>query len=365
LASFDSGLNPFCFEDINNFWCVTSTDLVRMPAINTYHRIRPTPVLRGVKVLMQAIDFQEIKDFSYNQNYLTFDIEGIWLTNPQAVRFRYKLEKLDPDWQTTKQTTLTYPNLPAGKYTLRIQASLTDDFTGADETTYTFEISRPIWQKWWFILLTSLAVGGIFYFYVKKRENRLNQEATLKQDKIVAQLELLKSQISPHFLFNSFNTLIATIENDPQSAVEYTEHLSDFYRSILQVREKNVISLQDEKELLKNYIFLLQKRHGSTLITDIQIKSLDKNIVPLTLQLLVENAVKHNVVSMSRPLSISIVETADGFIEVKNNVQKKLNIEKGTGFGLSSLVSRYELLTDKKVEIIETDNTFLVRIPMV
>ena len=201
---------------------------------------------------------------------------------------------------------------------------------------------------------------------MKRREDILNKEAALKQDKIISQLELLKSQISPHFLFNSFNTLIATIENDPKSAVEFTEHLSDFYRSILHTREKDVITIKEEQELLTSYIFLLHKRHGETLTIKMNlINCLDKKIVPLSLQILVENAVKHNVVSKSRPLSILISETENGYIEIKNNVQKKLNIEVGTGFGLSSLMSRYQLLTSKKMEIIETNDVFLVRIPMI
>lgn len=365
LTNFDSGLNPFCFEDMDNLWIVTSNELVRMPYTSNYQRTKPSPTIRGVKILMQSIDFQEVKSFSHSQNYFTFDIEGVWLTNPQAVRFRYKLEGLDPDWQATKETTLTYPNLPSGTYILRVQASLTDDFTGADEASYGFKIGKPLWQELWFILLMLALLGGIFYWILKSRENRLNREAALKQDKIISQLELLKSQISPHFLFNSFNTLIATIENDPNSAVEYTEHLSDFYRNILQVREKNVVSLQEELDMLKNYTFLLHKRHGDSLTIKTNIQSLDRSIVPMTLQLLVENAVKHNVVSSSRPLSISISETADGFIEVQNNIQKKFNIEAGTGFGLSSLVSRYELLTDTKLAIKESENIFLVRIPIV
>jgi ligand-binding sensor domain-containing protein len=366
LTSFESGLNPFCFEDINNFWCVTSTDLIRMPYVNAYQKTRPSPILRGVKILMQNIDYETVNDFSYSQNYLTFDIEGVWLTNPQAVRCRYKLEGLDPDWQTTKENAVTYPNLPAGHYVFSLQASLSDDFTGADEVTYTFDIAKPIWQQWWFLVLMAGILGGLFYLFVKRREDILNKEAALKQDKIVSQLELLKSQISPHFLFNSFNTLIATIENDPKSAVEFTEHLSDFYRNILHTREKDVITIKEEQELLTSYIFLLQKRHGETLTIKMNlINCLNKKIVPLSLQILVENAVKHNVVSKSRPLSILISETENGYIDIKNNVQKKLNIEVGTGFGLSSLMSRYQLLTGKKVEIIETNDVFLVRIPMI
>lgn len=365
VATFESGINPFSFTTTSDLWFVTSSDLVRMPFSTDFQKTRPTPVLRGVKILMESIDFPTVSSFSYSQNYLTFEIEGIWLTNPQAVRYRYRLDGVDPDWQTTKEHALTYPNLPAGKYTFRMQASLSDDFTGAEETTYTFHIEKPIWQQIWFIALIALILGGLIYLFVKKREERLNLAAELKREKIESQLEMLKSQISPHFLFNSFNTLIATIENDPKAAVEYTERLSDFYRNILQVREKNTISLREELVLLDNYIFLLRQRHGDAIITDVKVTSLDRSIVPLTLQLLVENAVKHNVVSKSRPLSIFIRETADGYIEIENNVRKKLDKERGTGFGLSSLTSRYHLLATHKIVISENESRFLVRIPLI
>jgi ligand-binding sensor domain-containing protein len=364
LATFESGINPFCLTPTSDLWFATSTDLVRMPFMSGYQKMKPTPILRGVNVLMEAIDFETIKSFSHTQNYLTFDIEGVWLTNPQAVRFRYQLEGLDPNWQLTKEHSLTYPNLPAGTYTFHLQASLSDDFTGADEVKYTFSIEKPFWLQAWFILLSIATIGGLIYWFVKKREERLNHEADIKREKIESQLEMLKSQISPHFLFNSFNTLIATIENDPKAAVEYTERLSDFYRNILQVREKNTISLREELILLDNYIFLLRKRHGDALIVDVQVTSLEKSVVPLTFQLLVENAVKHNVVSKSRPLSISVHETPEGFIEVSNSIRKKLDKERGTGFGLSSLISRYQLLTAHKLEAIETEHTFLVKIPI-
>ncbi len=365
LATFESGINPFCLTTTSDLWFATSTDLVRMPFTSSAPKMKPTPILRGVTVLMQPIDFEAVNTFSHTQNYLTFDIEGIWQTNPRAVRYRYRLEGLDPNWQLTKEHSLTYPNLPAGTYTFRLQASLSDDFTGVDEVIYTFSIEKPYWQKAWFILSAISLLGGFIYFYIKKREDRLKREAELKREKIESQLEMLKSQISPHFLFNSFNTLIATIENDPKAAVEYTERLSDFYRNILQVREKNTILLREEIVLLENYIFLLRQRHGEAIKVDIKINSLDKNIVPLTLQLLVENAVKHNVVSQSRPLSISIHETAEGFVEVSNSIRKKLDKERGTGFGLSSLISRYNLLSAHKLLVSETESTFLVKIPLI
>ncbi|MBL7814070.1 MAG: histidine kinase [Saprospiraceae bacterium] len=365
LTTFESGINPFSFTASSDLWFATSTDLVRMPSLLIKPKLRPTPILRGVKILMENVDFDNITSFSHNQNYITFEIEGIWHTHPQAVRYRYRLDGLDPDWQTTKEHNLTYPNLPAGTYIFRLQASQSDDFTNAEEVTYTFTIEKPLWQRIWFILLMALIFSGLGFLFIKKREERLNFQAELKREKIESQLEMLKSQISPHFLFNSFNTLIATIENDPKSAVEYTERLSDFYRNILQVREKNTISLQEELNLLENYIFLLRQRHGDAISVEIKTVRFDKKIVPLTLQLLVENAVKHNVVSKSRPLSISILELEDGYLEVKNNVRKKLDKERSTGFGLSSLKSRYQLLTPQKVSVTETEESFIVKIPLI
>jgi ligand-binding sensor domain-containing protein len=371
LGDLGVGLNVFTFDispraHTGNLWFATSTDLVKMDA-NVPQRAKPTMTIKGVNVFMQPIDFEQVTYFKYDQNYLNFDFEGVWLTNPSAVHYRYKLEGLDPDWQATREQQITYPNLPAGTYTFKVQSSLTDDFNTANEAIYTFKIGRPFWTTWWFILLALSVISATVYYVVKLRETRLSRENSLLYAREQAEFEMLKSQINPHFLFNSFNTLIATIETDPKTAVEFTEKLSDLYRNILQVRDRDLIPLSEELDLLNNFMYLLKKRFGDALIFDIKVETHEAQIVPLALQLLVENAVKHNTVSKMRPLKIDIIET-DGWLEIRNNIQKKLEHEteaKGTGFGLASLTRRYALLSSKNIDIKQGKEDFIVRIPLV
>jgi ligand-binding sensor domain-containing protein len=371
LADLGVGLNVFTFDispraHTGNLWFATSTGLVKMDA-HVPQRAKPTIILRGVNIFMQPIDFEQVTYFKYNQNYFNFNFEGIWLTNPSSVHYRYKLEGLDLNWQATREQQITYPNLPAGSYTFKVQSSLTDDFNNANEAIYTFKIGRPFWTTWWFILLALSTISALVYYVIKSRETRMKREDALLHAREQAEFEMLKSQINPHFLFNSFNTLIATIETDPTTAVEFTEKLSDLYRNILQVRERDMIPLSEELDLLNNFIYLMKKRFGNALVLNIKIENQEAQIVPLALQLLVENAVKHNTVSKMRPLKIDIIET-NGWLEIRNNIQKKLEHEteaKGTGFGLASLKRRYALLSNKNIEIINETENFIVKIPLV
>ena len=192
----------------------------------------------------------------------------------------------------------------------------------------------------------------------------MQREASLVREKLESQFEALKSQINPHFLFNNFNTLITIIEENPTIAVEYVEKLSDFYRSILQYREQQTIHLREELKIVKDYTFLLKKRYGDNLRMNIEIENLDHvHIVPLTLQMLVENAVKHNVISRHDPLTIRILREDTGYITICNNLQKKIVAEQSTGFGLESIVKRYGLLTDQEVLIRPERHEFKVSIP--
>lgn len=185
---------------------------------------------------------------------------------------------------------------------------------------------------------------------------------------IESQLSALKAQINPHFLFNSFNTLITIIDENamkPEVAIEYVEKLSDFYRSILQYREQETISLEEEWELVQNYVYLLEKRYGNNIRMHFDVPPKDTYILPMTLQILVENAVKHNVISEKYPLDLFISIDDDQYISVTNSMQPKSRPEPSTQFGLHSIIRRYQLMTDQKV-IVENDNTtFKVRIPFI
>ena len=217
-------------------------------------------------------------------------------------------------------------------------------------------------------LVTAFGIGSIYeniYFFEQwKKSIQLNE--ALKNQQIRTQFEVLQNQMSPHFLFNSLNTLTTLIAEDGKIAIEFTEKLSEVYRYILQNKDKEVVRLGEELEFAKNYIFLLKIRYPENLHTDFMVEEqfLDQNIAPLTIQILVENAIKHNRISKSYPLYIEIYVDQDSSIVVKNNLQKKNVIEKSTKTGLNNIRKRYAYFGQNNIKVVSTDEDFLVTVPL-
>ncbi|WKN41017.1 sensor histidine kinase [Tunicatimonas pelagia] len=227
----------------------------------------------------------------------------------------------------------------------------------------------------WFMVFSNLIPTAIVvsiyegaYFFSEWVKN-LKQAETLAKENIRSQFEVLKSQLDPHFLFNSMNTLAALIEPDNTDAQKYLEQLSDVYRYVLLSRQKETVSLAEELEFVQSYIFLNKTRYRNNLIVenDIPEESLKRQVAPLSLQILVENALKHNVISKDKPLTLRITVDRYGYVVVENNVQKKniLEMEKSTKTGLQNIINRYALLTPSPVEINQSAELFSVRIPLI
>ena len=185
----------------------------------------------------------------------------------------------------------------------------------------------------------------------------------LKRANIASQFEALKSQVNPHFLFNSLNVLSTLVYKDQDLAASFIKQLSNVYRYVLDMKDKEVVSLEEEIKALEAYLFLAKIRHGDNLKAEITIPERSNKIAPLTLQLLVENAIKHNIVSKKKPLAITITQEGD-FIVVQNNLQKKVTIEPSSGIGLPNITERYQYLSDQNIEIIESNDFFTVKIPL-
>ncbi len=365
LEEFGPYENAMCADDRGKIWIGAKDGVISFNPLSEPLSIHPRINIDKVSVFLEGVDFRTINSFPHNRNGLAFDFSGIWLTDPETVKFRYKLENYNREWIVTSDRRVIYSSLPPGDYRFVISASENGKFAAEPVASYAFTIRMPYWRKPWFIVSVTLIGFFLVYYIIQRREQRLKKEAALKREMVESQYQTLKSQINPHFLFNNFNTLVAIIEETPQLAVEYVEKLSDFYRHILQYREKDLIELEEELNLVKDYGFLLNKRFGDGLemvVTDIEAPGY---IAPLTLQMLVENAVKHNVISKSRPLKIEIHLDSEGYIVVCNNLQKKLSPEKSTGFGLQSIAKRYELLSNKKIRVEETPTHFKVFIPLI
>lgn len=186
----------------------------------------------------------------------------------------------------------------------------------------------------------------------------------LKQDKLKMDYNSLQDQLNPHFLFNNLSALKSLIIYDQDKAVSFTEDFTDVYRYVLQSKDKMVIRVEEELEFIQAYIKLHKVRLGGGLHVDIDIAKefFDQEIAPLTLQLLIENAIKHNITSKDKPLNISVY-IKNNYLVVENNNQKKESTY-STNTGLSNLKKRYEMLTERRIVIFEDQEVFRVNIPI-
>jgi len=222
-----------------------------------------------------------------------------------------------------------------------------------------------------FILFArGILFSGIIYFVVfylrlllEKQKNALEIEQ-LKKEKLEAQLASLKQQISPHFLFNSLSTLRTMVE-EPYSK-KFINKLSDVYRYLLNLNENDLVSLKEEINFTDSYLYILKERFEDALVVENLLPATieNKKIPPLVIQLLIENAIKHNVASSKQPLKIKIALHDENNILISNNIQSKLTTEASTGKGLDNIRQRYQILSGQSITIETPGNSFNVIIPI-
>ncbi len=367
VSDINTDVGAFAQDNTGNIFFCTINGIVGYSPQKEFKR-NSTTIIESVQLFLKDIDSPSGSSFDYNEDNITFTFNGLYFSDPESVIYQYKLEGLNNEWITTKDKTITFSQLRPGTYKFIVRSSLNESFINAHEAVYKFTINSPFWKRWWFIVLVILFISGILFWYIKIREANIKRVQQLQQEKIQFQFQVLRNQINPHFLFNSFNTLISVIEENPPLAVEYVEHLSDFFRNIVNYRDKEIISLKEEIDLLQSYFYLQQKRYGNNLILSIEISDQEKEqifIPPLTLQLLVENAVKHNAISKDKPLHIIISIEGNLYIKILNNINIKFTIQPGAGMGLQNIISRYKLLSHRKVEINKTDDKFIILLPII
>ncbi len=201
-------------------------------------------------------------------------------------------------------------------------------------------------------------------FLVNWRQAAVDAER-LKKESVEAQYNSLRNQVNPHFLFNSLNALTNLVYQNQDQAVKFIKQLSEVYRYVLDTRNREVVSLTEELKFLESYIFLQQIRFGNKLKIDSKLDGVKSQVAPLALQMLVENAIKHNTIAEELPLLIKLYEQS-GFLVVENNLQKKTILEEdSSGLGLENIKKRYEFLSDRLVEVTENEISFVVRLPII
>jgi two-component system, LytTR family, sensor kinase len=217
-----------------------------------------------------------------------------------------------------------------------------------------------------YTLLISFVISLIFtatgFFFAWKRS--FQQAENLKVEMLAYKYESLRNQINPHFLFNSLNVLSDLVYDDQELAVKFIRQLSDLFRYVLDSRDKELVPLREELEFIESFTFLLKTRFEEKLKIEIDVQANPEDyIVPMTLQLLIENAVKHNEVSEAYPLRISIRKSGD-YLEVENNLQPKNAGDDSKKTGLKNITQQFAFFSEKPIKIISSDERYLVRVPI-
>jgi LytS/YehU family sensor histidine kinase len=204
-------------------------------------------------------------------------------------------------------------------------------------------------------------------FYFKEYKSSQVQAEELKRFRVQAELQLVRNQVNPHFLFNNLNVLSALVMQNNAEANKFIEEFSKVYRYILNNHEKELVSLKTELHYISPYIFLLEKRFGEGLKVSIDIPDSmgEYLVIPAALQMLIENAIKHNIVSRNRPLHIRLFANGNRSITVSNNLQVKQSVENSTEIGLQNIIKRYQLVSEEKVMVNKLESDFSVQLPLI
>ncbi|MBA4054782.1 MAG: histidine kinase [Marivirga sp.] len=220
---------------------------------------------------------------------------------------------------------------------------------------------------WLIYIIATVGVNLGFFtnYFINRWKDSLIVAERLEKEKSQVQFDNLKNQLNPHFLFNALTSLNGLIFENQGLASQFLQHLSKVYRYVLQNKEKNFVPVQTELDFIQNYVFLLRTRFQQALIINFDIGEAgrERAIVPVTLQILIENALKHNIVDKERPLHIDVLTIGD-YLVVSNNLQIRKRVGTSNGQGLDNLRSLYAFLSDKPVIIEKTDNRFAVKIPL-
>lgn len=306
------------------------------------------------------------------ENFFSIEMIGLQYYTPDQVWYAYKLEGLNEDWIYTRERLVNYTNVPGGDYVFRYKTSTRFNQWNVPEKTLMIHIDTIFYRTWWFkTFIVLLALTGLLLFYryrIRQKEKVMQLEGkaqSLEKEKALVMYENLKQQLNPHFLFNSLTSLSGLIETDQKLAGSFLEQMSKIYRYILKNRDSETVTLKEEVDFVQVFINLQKTRFREGLQVEMTIDPalLKKKIVPVTLQNMVENAIKHNVIDAESPLIITISTEGDQVV-VKNNLQKKNKVETSNRQGLVSLRSLYHYLTDKPVVVKETADFFQISIPL-
>lgn len=335
-------------------------------------------MLSGIRVLnrpfIASVNPEALSElyFPPDKNFFSLEMLALRYDNPRQTWYAHKMEPYDQDWTYTRERMAHYTNMPAGRYLFRYKATADPNNWDVPEKTLHIRVGQ-YWYLlpwlWWPLGLLAVALSFLAY----RRRERLQlaflslerKAQALAKEKALVQYENLTQQLNPHFLFNSLASLGSLIRFDPKTASEFLEALSKMYRYILQSRERETVPLGDELAFAEHFLKLQQTRFGSALQAHFKVPPayLERKIVPVTLQNLLENALKHNTLDADDPLVVEVLVENDRLV-VRNNLQRRPVVETSNKQGLARLQSLYQYLSDVPMEMGEEGAFFVVKIPL-
>lgn len=334
------------------------------------------PMISAIEVPSgrQLIWNQEELKLNPSDNFLTIHFASLSHTNIYDYFFQYRIKEINQSWiKAEKDDKASYTNLPPGHYEFELQAISRDGNWSSDIKTLRFHIKAPFYKTWWFIAFIAALLLTITAYILNTRIKNIRKIDRLKsmaqlleKEKTAVMYENLKQHLNPHFLFNSLTSLGSLIRINPKEAGDFLDKMSKVYRYILKNKDNETVPLSEELRFVELYIQLQQTRFGEGLKIQVDIPEefLHRKIAPVTLQNLVENAIKHNIADVDDPLSIRLY-TADDYLIVENKLNRKSHVETSNKQGLNSMISLYKFLSDRPLTISESQNIWLVKIPLI
>lgn len=335
-----------------------------------------TPIIGAIQLPERRILISGEKTLILNadENFLTFEFGCVSVNSFYPFKQEYLLEGINHQWITDLNSGMaTYTNLSPGSYMFKVRNTGSDKSWQSEISQLRVVIKTPYYKSWWFISLLSLSSLGLLVYLVRTRLIHLRNLEELKlkaqlleKEKTTVMYENLKQQLNPHFLFNSLTSLSSLIRINQKQAGDFLDKMSKVYRYILKNKDQETVLLSEEIKFVDLYIQLQQTRLDDGLIIEKNIspEMLNRRIVPVTLQNLVENAIKHNIASKEDPLTIRLYTSGNNLI-VENTLNRKSFVETSNKQGLKSMISLYEFLSEQGIKIEERAGLWVVKIPLI
>jgi ligand-binding sensor domain-containing protein len=326
------------------------------------------------KIYRTLVNTEELEsiDLKPTQNFFSLELSALNYSNPHQTWYAYKLYPLEKYWIYTRERNVNYTNVPGGDYQFYFKATTDQNNWNVPAKTINIHVGTVFYETTWFLLLAiSFIIVSIYtvYRYRLMQQNKIyvlqTKAQELEKEKVLAKYENLKQHLNPHFLFNSLTSLGGLIKFNQRLATDFLEGLSKIYRYILKSRDAETIILLEEIKFTQTFIKLQQTRFNSGLQVhfDVADEHYSCRIVPVTLQNLIENAIKHNIIDEDSPLLIKIISEGN-YLSVINNLQKKNFVDTSNKQGLLNIKLLYHYLTETPVIVTEDEKCFTVKIPL-